>query len=107
MIAGRSGDPDHVSALVRAHVGYRRRADQTALLLARAAEAARQRDATTARALLLEALELDPHSAAAWLQMAGVVDDRSLAIRCLETVLALEPGHPGALGRLAALQADG
>ncbi len=70
--------------------------EQIADLLERARQAAQQGQMEEARALVGEALALQPSSAAAWALRAQLAHDPWEARHAWERVLALEPGHPEA-----------
>jgi Tfp pilus assembly protein PilF len=76
-------------------------------LLKEGIAAAKAGDKDHARRALREALALEPDSEATWLWLAGVAESPAEALRHLERVLALNPGHEraAAAARSARLQA--
>lgn len=62
-------------------------------LVRRGQEAARGGDQLTAYQLLVQATEIDPLHEEAWLWRAGTAERDDEALRCLECVLALNPGN--------------
>lgn len=73
-------------------------------LLQRGIAAAKARHNAEARALLQRALDVNPHSVAAWVWMSGVVDDVIEREACLHRVVALNPNHEAALRGIAVLR---
>lgn len=78
--------------------------DEAKTLRLRGIEAARQGNKDEARALLQQAIRLDPTSEPAWLWLASVVNDPRERAFCLEKTLELNPANETALRALAALQ---
>jgi tetratricopeptide (TPR) repeat protein len=62
-------------------------------LFAQAATALKAQQNNEARALLVEALRLNPRHEQAWLALASVLTDMHQAIDCLKRVLALNPNN--------------
>jgi CheY-like chemotaxis protein len=69
--------------------------------------AAKAQDRVRARQYLREAVQLDPRCESAWLWLAGLAEAPLESLRCLDRVLALNPGHERAraAARAARLQA--
>lgn len=66
--------------------------------------AARVGDTAEARRLFDEATHEDPNNAAAWLELAGVIEDLGEKKTCLDRVVALEPDNTSARATLALLE---
>jgi hypothetical protein len=67
--------------------------------------AIRARDRSAGRRLLLEVIQSEPRNEVAWLWMAGVAESEAGYVRCLETVLDINPNNKMAGQALAALLA--
>ena len=81
-------------------------ADELQHLLNEGIAAVRQGDRARARELLLRVLDADERSEPAWLWLAAALDDPADQLLALENVLALNPRHPQAQSRAAALRAQ-
>jgi hypothetical protein len=56
-------------------------------------QSARQGQKQAAQMIFQQVLDLDKQNERAWLWMASVVDDRAERMRCLETVLRINPNN--------------
>lgn len=74
-------------------------------LLSRAIAAARGGHHEEARQMLVEVLQTDPHSEAAWLWMSAAVETRAERVHCLQQILRINPANETAIKGLRALGA--
>lgn len=65
-------------------------------LLAQGQNAARKGDKASARSLLTQVVERDPHNELAWMWLSGVVEEPEEQQICLENVLVINPHNPKA-----------
>lgn len=56
-------------------------------------QSARQGQKQAAQMIFQQVLDLDKQNERAWLWMASVIDDRAERMRCLETVLRINPNN--------------
>jgi tetratricopeptide (TPR) repeat protein len=75
--------------------------EEVARLLQEGIAAAKAGDKVTAKRLLIEVTDRDPHNEQAWLWLSGVVDDQDEMQICLENVLSINPENERARKGLA------